>query len=115
MSRSATACWRPTDRLRYSPGSLVVVVGPAAAELGRFADRVVEERGVVLSVERVRELLAGRVSEAEMDERAQALLTVAITKRLAPASPCSFPPRGSTPPSASAWSAWPTPTADRDT
>jgi hypothetical protein len=72
----------PTDRLRYSPGSLVLVVGPPAAQLDRFADRVIEERGVVLSLARVRELLAGRVPEAEMDERAQALLTAAITKRL---------------------------------
>ena len=51
----------PSDRMRYSPGSLVVIVGPAASEPAAFADRVVEERGAVLSLARVRTLLAGRV------------------------------------------------------
>ncbi|HEY1778616.1 MAG TPA: hypothetical protein VGG41_20845 [Solirubrobacteraceae bacterium] len=72
----------PTDRMRYSPGSLVVVVGAAAAEPARFADRVIEERGAVLSLERVRTLLAGRVGPAEIEARAQQLLAAAVLKRL---------------------------------
>ena len=52
----------PSDRLRYSPGSLVVVVGAEAATPVRFAERVVEERGATLAPARVRALLAGRVS-----------------------------------------------------
>ena len=72
----------PTDRMRYSPGSLVVVLSPSAQERDRFVDRVVSERGVVLSLPRVRELLAGRVPEQEMDERASQLLTAAVRKRL---------------------------------
>jgi predicted kinase len=72
----------PTDRMRYSPGSLVVVVGAPATEAAAFADRVVQERGAVLSLARVRALLAGRVAEAEIEPRAHELLAAAVRKRL---------------------------------
>jgi predicted kinase len=73
---------RPTDRMRYSPGSLLVVLSPSAPERDKFVDRVISERGVVLSLARVRELLAGRVADDEVDERAHELLTAAVRKRL---------------------------------
>lgn len=72
----------PTDRMRYSPGSLLIVVGTAASQPARFADRVVEERGAALSLVRVRELLAGKVDEDEIEARAHQLLTAAVSKRL---------------------------------
>jgi predicted kinase len=72
----------PSFRLRYSPGSLLVIVGPAASEPGRFADRVIEERGAVLSIARVRTLLAGKVPDDQIEERAAELLTAAVQKRL---------------------------------
>jgi len=72
----------PVDRMRYSPGSLVVVVGAAASEPARFVERVVEERGAALSLTRVRALLAGQVSEADLESRAQELLVAAVLKRL---------------------------------
>jgi hypothetical protein len=72
----------PADRLRYSPGSLLVIVGAEASEPARFAERVVEERGATLAPARVRALLAGRVSPDEIDERASDLLTSAVLKRL---------------------------------
>lgn len=72
----------PTDRMRYSPGSLVVVVGAPASEAASFADRVVQERGAVLSLARVRELLGGRVAEIEIEARAHELLAAAVRKRL---------------------------------
>jgi hypothetical protein len=72
----------PSDRLRYSPGSLLVIVGAAAAEPARFAERVVEERGAVLSLDKVRTLLTGRVAEDELESRAHELLGVAVLKRL---------------------------------
>ena len=72
----------PTDRMRYSPGSIVVIVGSAASEPAAFADRVIEERGAVLAPGRVRELLAGRVPAEDLDARADELLTAAVTKRL---------------------------------
>ena len=72
----------PSDRLRYSPGSLLLIVSPDVAEAGRFAERVVEERGALLSLAKVRTLLAGRVAEEEIETRASELLDAAVVKRL---------------------------------
>ncbi len=95
---------QPSDRLRYSPGSLVLIVGAAASEPDRFADRVVEERGAVLSPAKVHALLAGRVGADELDARAQELLEAAIQKRLkAGQSTSSWPFRVLTQRSASVW------------
>jgi predicted kinase len=73
---------RPADRLRYSPGSLLLVVGAAASEPGQFVERVVEEPGSALSLRKVRALLAGRVAEEEIEARSRELLDAAILKRL---------------------------------
>jgi hypothetical protein len=73
---------QPSDRLRYSPGSLLLVVGAAASDPDRFAERVVEERGALLSLARVHELLAGRVRADELEARCTQLLDAAILKRL---------------------------------
>src|SRR4051812_33205403 len=51
----------PSDRLRYSPGSLVLIASPSAAERDRFAARVLEDRNAYLSLDKVRALLSGRV------------------------------------------------------
>jgi hypothetical protein len=72
----------PSHRLRYSPGSLLVIVGAQASEPAAFAERVVEERGATLAPARVRALLAGRVAESEIEERASELLAGAVLKRL---------------------------------
>jgi hypothetical protein len=72
----------PSDRLRYSPGSLLLIVSSDASESGRFAERVVEERGAVLSLAKVRTLLAGRVPAEEIESRARELLDAAVVKRL---------------------------------
>jgi hypothetical protein len=72
----------PADRLRYSPGSLLIVVSAAAAERERFLNRLIEDRACLLSLEKVRGLLAGRVAEEEMQARAEALLSAAVAKRL---------------------------------
>ena len=73
---------RPTDRLRFTPGSLVVIVGGATPARDRFAERVVEERSAVVSLDRVRALIKGRVGDDELDARAAELLEAAVTKRL---------------------------------
>ena len=73
---------QPSDRLRYAPGSLLLVVGAAASEPQGFAERVVEERGAVLSLRKVHALLAGRVAADEIEVRSQELLDAAILKRL---------------------------------
>lgn len=72
----------PSDRLRYSPGSLLLLVSPSAVERDRFAARVLEERGAVLSLDKVRALLAGRVAAEEIEARAAELLDAAVGKRL---------------------------------
>jgi predicted kinase len=72
---------RPTDRLRYSPGSLLVVVSANSAERDEFIARLVEDRSSILSLDRVRALIAGRVAAEELDERAHELLRAAAAKR----------------------------------
>jgi hypothetical protein len=72
----------PADRLRYSPGSLVVVVGAAAEEREAFLARLIEDRASLLSAGKVRKLLAGKVAAEELEERAAALLSAAVAKRL---------------------------------
>jgi hypothetical protein len=72
----------PSDRLRYSPGSLLLIVSADASESGRFAERVIEERGAVLSLAKVRTLLTGRVAAEEIETRARELLDAAVVKRL---------------------------------
>ena len=72
----------PTDRLRYSPGSLLIIIGADAADTGAFAERVIEERGTILSMGKVRTLLEGRLSPEEIEDRAPDLLHNAVVKRL---------------------------------
>jgi hypothetical protein len=73
---------KPTDLLRYSPGSLLMIVSPSTTIRSRFAERMIEQRGALFSLQKVRDLLAGRVSEEEMDQKAVELLDAAVTKRL---------------------------------
>jgi hypothetical protein len=73
---------RPSDRLRYSPGSLVVLVSPSPQERDRFAERVLEDRRALLSAAKVRAVLHGRVAEEEIDAKADELLEAAVRKRL---------------------------------
>jgi len=73
----------PTDRLRYSPGSLVVVVSPSASVRDRFVERLIEDRSSLLALAKVRALVAGRVPDEVVDERAAELLTATVQKRLA--------------------------------
>jgi len=72
----------PSPRLRYSPGSLLLIVGSAASQPAVFAERVVEERGATLSLAKVRSLLAGRVADDEIEAKARELLEAAVLKRL---------------------------------
>jgi hypothetical protein len=72
----------PADRLRYSPGSLLVVVSASVAERESFLERLIEDRASLLSTAKVKALLAGRVAEEEIQERAQELLLAALSKRM---------------------------------
>lgn len=73
---------RPLDRLRYSPGSLLVVVSASAAERDAFVARLIEDRASVMSRAKVRALLDGKVAADELGQRAEELLRAAVTKRL---------------------------------
>jgi predicted kinase len=72
----------PADRLRYSPGSLLVVVSASQSERHSFLERLIEDRASLLSLDKVRGLLAGRVAPEEVEQRAEELLQAAVAKRL---------------------------------
>ncbi len=73
---------KPADRLRYSPGSLLIVISASASEREAFLERLIEDRASLLSLEKVRGLLAGRVAAEELEARATELLSAAVAKRL---------------------------------
>lgn len=72
----------PADRLRYSPGSLLMILSASAAERDAFAARLIEDRASLLSLGKVRGLLAGRVPDDDVEARAVELLDAAVLKRL---------------------------------
>ena len=72
----------PSDRLRYSPGSLLLIVSPSIAERDRFAERLIEDRASYFSLAKVRTLITGRVPDDVLDDKAAELLLAAVTKRL---------------------------------
>lgn len=73
---------RPTDRMRYSPGSLLIVVSASAADRDAFIERVIEEKGAVFTLGKIRGLIEGRVPAADLDVRAAELQQAAVAKRL---------------------------------
>ncbi|TML04755.1 MAG: hypothetical protein E6G41_11295 [Actinobacteria bacterium] len=73
---------RPTDRMRYSPGSLLIVVSASAADRDAFIERVTEEKGVVFTLGKIRGLIEGRVPAEDLDVRAGELQQAAVAKRL---------------------------------
>jgi predicted kinase len=74
---------RPSSRLSYLPGSLLVVQGAVATQPENFVQRVLEERGLALSLHQVRTLLAGRATPETIEARSHELLEAAIKKRIA--------------------------------
>jgi hypothetical protein len=72
----------PTDELRYSPGSLLLVACADAAMRDTFCARVIADPSTLLSLGKVRELIAGRVPQDQLEEKARALLDAAARKRL---------------------------------
>src|SRR3954467_5074049 len=71
----------PSDTLRYSPGSLLVIVSPSTAQRDALPQRVLESQSPLLSLDKVRALLEGRVAPEEAEERAGQLLEAAALKR----------------------------------
>lgn len=73
---------RPSDRIRYSPGSLLLIASASHPQRDSFADRLIEDRAALLSIGKVRGLLAGRVPAEEIEPRAEELLHAAARQRL---------------------------------
>ena len=94
----------PADELRYSPGSLLMIVSVSEAERNRFAERLIDER-MLLSLDKVRALLEGRVPEEEIGRARAAVLDAAVLKRLQASETVVIAPRAWRPASASATSA----------
>jgi predicted kinase len=73
----------PTDRMRYNPGSLVVIACADRDLRDRFVKRVIDEQSTIFSLDKVRALLVGKVAPDEIDAKAQTLLDAALAKRFA--------------------------------
>jgi predicted kinase len=84
----------PTDLLRYSPGSLLIVASASAPDRDAFVERLIETKSAVLSIDKVRGLLAGRVAEDQMEESAAQLLEKAALKRLEAGETVVIPTKG---------------------
>ena len=72
----------PSDTLRYSPGSLLVVVSPSPEQRDRFLTRVLETQSTVFGIDKIRALVAGRVPADQEAEQAAQLLDNVVAKRL---------------------------------
>ena len=84
----------PSDVLRYSPGSMLMVVSASPEARDSFVERLIETKSAVLSLGKVRGLLAGRVPEEEIEERAAELLDAAAAKRLEAGETVVIPAEG---------------------
>ena len=84
----------PSDQLRYSPGSLLVIVSPSAEARDAFVERLIETKSAVLSLGKVKGLLAGRVPEDQIDASAAQLLDKAVLKRLEAGETVVLPTKG---------------------
>ena len=82
---------KPSDRMRYSPGSLVIVVAGAIGDRDPFVRRVFEDQNAVFSHAKIRHMLAGRVPEAEIEAKTDELLEATVAKRLANGSTVVVP------------------------
>lgn len=69
----------PTFRLRYTPGSLVLVAAPDRVAAESYMHTVLEDRGALLSTGRVERLLRDRGADPS---QAPALVEAAVMKRL---------------------------------
>jgi predicted kinase len=84
----------PSDLLRYSPGSLLIIVSPSADARDAFVERLIETKSAVLSLDKVKGLLAGRVAEDQMEASAAQLLDKAVLKRLEAGETVVIPAQG---------------------
>ena len=84
----------PSDQLRYSPGSLLIVASASQEARDAFIDRLIETKGAVLSLDKVKGLLAGRGAEDQVEASAAQLLDKAVLKRLEAGETVVIPTEG---------------------
>jgi hypothetical protein len=72
----------PTDRLRYTPGSLVLVAAPDRDAAETYLTGILEDRAALITPARVQRLLQGRVPEEQLSAQAATVLETAVGKRL---------------------------------
>jgi predicted kinase len=84
----------PSDTLRYSPGSMLMVVSASPDARDSFVERLIETKAAVLSLDKVRGLLAGRMAEEKIDDAAAQLLEKAALKRLEAGETVVIPAEG---------------------
>ena len=73
----------PADRLRYSPGSLLIVCCASSDQLEAFLERLIEDRSSLLTRRRVLKLLAGRRAARRSSRRAPtSCCKLTVAKRL---------------------------------
>ena len=80
--------------MRYSPGSLVVIVCADRDLRDRFVQRVIDEQSAVLSLDKVRALLEGKLPADQVEEKAMALMDAAASKRFASGQTVVIPLEG---------------------
>lgn len=73
----------PTDAMRYSPGSLLLVASGSAPLRKAFTERLITDRSSLLSLEKIRGLLEGRLPADEIEAKAGELLSATAAKRFA--------------------------------
>ena len=73
---------KPDAALRYSPGSLLTVVSASREARDKLVDRLFTDKSAVLSLDKVRKLIEGKVPADQLDEQASKLLMAAVAKRL---------------------------------
>jgi predicted kinase len=84
----------PSDQLRYSPGSLLIVASASDDARDAFIDRLIETKGAVFSLDKVKGLLTGRVAEDQIEASAAQLLDKAVLKRLEAGETVVIPTKG---------------------
>jgi predicted kinase len=82
---------KPSDRMRYSPGSFVVVVSASQVDRDKFVNRVFEEQGAVLGIDKLKSLVEGKVDESALEDTAKQLLDSTISKRVEKGEAVVFP------------------------
>lgn len=73
----------PTDSIRYSPGSLLLVVGPGDEQRDTVVERLVNETGPLLTLSRLRALLRGKLPADQVEAKARELREATARRKLA--------------------------------